>query len=158
MKYSFVDLDETLIHTDNFYMREHPDAVKVVIGGNDRYYSVPRPGAKEFLAKLRLLSDRVFMLTVATQDYAEEMNKVFDFGFKNEDIYSRYDVRGGGCKKPELDPGAVFLFDNLHRSVNFEKISFLKPYGELTYVQVEGFLGSGEFSPNYIDKLVSSLL
>ena len=160
MKYSFVDLDETLIHTngDADSMKEF-GAIKIDFDG-DPYYTTYRVGAKEFLKKIRELSDKTFMLTIATDDYAEKMNEIFEFGFNENDIYSRYDIRGsrkGMARKPDLIPGSVFLFDNLRYYDNYEKINFLHAYGELKYIQVPAFYGIGDLSPELISELTSKM-
>ena len=160
MKYAFVDLDETLIHTsgneDNIGLF---DAIKIDFDG-DLYYSAYRTGAREFLKKIRELSDKTFMLTIATDDYAKRMNEIFEFGFDENDIYSRYDLRGSPkvpVRRPDLIPGSVFLFDNLRYYDNYEKINFLHAYGELKYIQVPAFYGIGDLSPELISELTSKM-
>ena len=96
------------------------------------------------------------MLTVATRDYALAMNKAFSFGFEAEDIYSRGDVRAKLIKPPQIEPGAVWLFDNLPKEYNEEKCAFLAHLGPLNYVQVSQFdhySGSSTTLPDYtVDK------
>ena len=160
MKYSFVDLDETLIHTNgNDESVDLFGAIKIDFDG-DLYYTAYRTGAREFLKKIRELSDKTFMLTIATDDYAEKMNELFEFGFDKNDIYSRYDLRGSPkqpVRRPDLIPGSVFLFDNLSYHENYEKVNFLHAYGKLSYTKVPAFYGHGDLYPELIEELTSKL-
>lgn len=168
MKYAFVDLDETLIHTDTTDISaEFPESDSAILtfGESEKYYALYRKGAREFLTELRKNCDRVFMLTIAVQDYAEAMNETFNLGFDKSEIYSRYDLRRSvfdypSKKKPDLIPGAVFLFDNLSYHDNREKTMYLEPYGKLSYIKVPAFYGYEEFSPEliaqYIDKITKT--
>ena len=166
MKYAFVDLDETLIHTnDLFYcskFKEAETATVILQPMNDKYYALYRQGAREFLSELRKNCDKVFMLTAATQDYAEGMNEKFNLGFCKSKIYSRYDFRRTKFEEPtektkaahKLVPGAVFLYDNLHYNDNREKIRYLEGMGALTYVKVEPFYGNGSLTAKKIAEYI----
>ena len=163
MKYAFVDLDETLIHSDSYdFFEEDADVAEMTFGEKEKYYVAYRKGAREFLTELRKNCDRVFMLTIAVQDYAEAMNETFNLGFDKSEIYSRYDIHRSGfdseCKeRPDLIPGAVFLFDNLSIYDNREKTMYLKPLGELSYIKVPAFYGDGEFSPELIAQYIGKI-
>lgn len=156
----FVDLDETLIHTFIAFYGETPtkDAVQVPLDGA-KYDVALREGAHTFLERLRKLGN-VYILTAATRDYARAMNKHFNFGFNEADIYSREDVQYGQAVPEYFKGGKVYLFDNLPRKENRPKIDFLRPLGEVTYVQVEEFLNNRNhrWTENVIDQLVSNVV
>ena len=157
--YIFVDLDETLIHTFDYYETPNKGAVEVAVG-NETFKTSLRPGAHEFLAKLREIGE-VRMLTVATYDYAVKMNETFTLGFA--DIWSRELIQGmwGFDAKPVV-ADKVYLFDNLPRRENRLKIEFLR---EVTtdkvpnYIQVKEYRGGQRFAftKEEIDHLTKTL-
>ena len=163
MKYAFVDLDETMIHSDTrSYCSEFDRAESTELSlDGEKYYSLYRNGAREFLSVLRNKCDKVFMLTIATQDYAEGMNEAFKLGFDKDQIYSRYDIRRSGFylakERPKLIPGAVFLFDNLDLYDNREKTMYLEPLGKLSYIKVPAFYGNGDLTPELIAELTKKI-
>ena len=135
-KYIFVDLDETLIHTVGLHTgRDMPNYKKISLSKKESYNTRLRSCSLAFLEAARKKA-KVFMLTVATRDYALAMNEAFSLGFKAEDIYSREDVRAKLIKPPQIEPDAVWLFDNLPLDYNEEKRDFLAHLGPLNYVQV----------------------
>jgi hypothetical protein len=155
-KYIFVDLDETLIHTYGLFSKSAmPGYQKITLGSKEHYNTKVRECSVAFLEQARKKA-KVFMLTVATRDYALAMNKAFSFGFEAEDIYSREDIRGRTGKIPQIEPGAVWLFDNLPEEYNEEKCRYLAHLGPLNYVQVSEFdhySGSSTTLPDYtVDK------
>ena len=132
-----------------------PGYQKITLGPKEHYNTKVRECSVAFLEQARKKA-KVFMLTVATRDYALAMNKAFSFGFEAEDIYSREDVRAKLIKPPQIEPGAVWLFDNLPKEYNEEKCAFLAHLGPLNYVQVSQFdhySGSSTTLPDYtVDK------
>lgn len=159
-KLVFVDLDETLIHTLSVFFEDPPakDSKKVKIGEHN-YDVVLRQGALYFLEILRN-SGEVYMLTAATEDYAFAMNKAFKLGFKEEQIYSREDISSSIASSKHFGKGKVYLFDNLPRFENGTKIRFLRPLGELTYIQVTPEFYSNKtaaFTHEQIELLVSNI-
>lgn len=153
----FVDLDETLIHTFDFYEEPTKDAVDVEVAEMKGKVTL-RKGALEFLKRLRERGD-VYMLTAAMTDYANVMNEKFGFGFAPNDIYAREDVAAGQLDPSAFDEGKVYLFDNLPRHENRDKIFFLRPLGETKYVQVSGFYNNRyqAFKKEEIDRLVGQV-
>ena len=163
-KIIFVDLDETLIHTFMANWGETPtkDAEEVILntdGATDIYNTVLRQGAIYFLEVLRKAGN-VYMLTAATTDYANAMNQHFGLGFTEKEIYAREDTRAGVADPEFFGTGKVYLFDNLPRHDNRTKIDFLKPLGELKYVQVQDFYNNkyGAFTHADIEGLVSNIV
>lgn len=143
--YIFVDLDETLIHSYDIHEIPSVDAVDVNVRGQF-FKTRLRPGARDFLAKLREIGE-VRMLTIATNDYAVKMNETFDLGFVASDIWSREYLQGG--YSIDLEPvEKVYLFDNLQLKQNRLKVNLLR--GAVlnktpTYIQVKEYLGTDHF-------------
>ena len=156
--YIFVDLDETLIHTYDFHEMPCKCAVPVTVEGVEFKTSL-RPGAKEFLAKLREIGE-VRMLTIATYDYAIEMNRLFDLGFVEKDIYARHHIQAPTI---DLKPAEfVYLFDNLPLRENRRKIEFLRcvTINKIpSYIQVKEYRGGQRFpfDKEEIDRLTKAL-
>lgn len=157
----FVDLDETLIHTFLTAWDEFPskDAVNVNIGPSEAYDTVLRQGAIHFLHLLRS-KGQVYMLTAATNDYANAMNRTFDLGFSSNQIFSREDIQSGNLDPTFFGRGTVYLFDNLPRHENHSKIKFLRPLGEVKYIQVAEFYNnevSRHYTHDHIDELIARI-
>jgi FMN phosphatase YigB (HAD superfamily) len=156
--YIFVDLDETLIHTYDFHEMPCKCAVPVTVE-EVQFKTSLRPGAKEFLAKLREIGE-VRMLTIATYDYAIEMNRLFDLGFVEKDIYARHHIQAPTI---DLKPAEfVYLFDNLPLRENRRKIEFLRcvTINKIpSYIQVKEYRGGQRFpfDKEEIDRLTKAL-
>jgi len=160
----FVDLDETLIHTFTPFWGETPtkDAETILLPGpkgkDEEYQTALRQGALHFLQILRNLGD-VYILTAATKDYANAMNRHFGLGFTENQIYSREDVQAGQVDPAYFGKGTVYLYDNLSRHENYSKIRFLRPLGEVNYVKVKEFYNNktSPFTHEMIKELVSCI-
>jgi FMN phosphatase YigB (HAD superfamily) len=124
-KYIFVDLDETLIHCNPWNDEPVENSKVITLERNDTYRAVLRPGALELLKALRAIAP-CYILTAATQDYAEGWNREFDLGFKKEDIYSRHAIAKREFDENKFPPGQTYLIDNLPRHENRSKIEFLR--------------------------------
>jgi hypothetical protein len=155
----FVDLDETLIYTgtNRGIKKDGKEIIKqVMLSDDDVYTAQLRPNAIVFLNELRKLSSNVFMLTIATKEYAVIMNRIFGLGFFSSMIYSREHIQA--LDVPTLSCGNVFLFDNLTKAGNRNKVIFLRTLGELDYIQVPAYYGGPEhhngFTPELIEKLI----
>lgn len=157
--YIFVDLDETLIHTYDYHETPCKCAVNVVMNTDEIYKTSLRPGAHEFLAKLREIGE-VRMLTIATYDYAVKMNELFKFNFALDDIYAREHIQSPSIN---LEPAEfVYLFDNLPLRENRRKIEFLRAVtiNKIpSYIQVKEYRGGQRFPFNKeeIDHLTKTL-
>lgn len=158
----FVDLDETLIHTFSPFEGEEvsEDAVPVKVPGDKFNYKTSlRQGSLEFLQRLRVVGE-VRMLTAATTDYANAMNRKFGLGFTAMQIYAREDVAGGAFAPDYFGECKVYLYDNLPRRENRSKIDFLRPLGEINYIQVPAYWGYNDVAgldDNTIERLVSMI-
>ena len=155
VKNIFVDLDETLIHTN---LGETPNEVPevTVIIDKEPYTVSLRPGANDLLFKLRE-AGHVFMLTRATHDYAVAMNKQFNLGFAENRIYSRKDVHSFRYKELHLPKGKIYLIDDLHQTDNYEKVALISQLGRVKYINIKPFYGFKEeaLTPSYIESIVS---
>lgn len=141
----FVDLDETLIHT-NLYPREPNEVPQITVNisplkhAKENYEVSLRPGGNDLLFALRSIGN-VFMLTRATYDYAVAMNKAFNFAFPENTIYSRKYVEDYRYKELALPRGINFLIDDLLQRDNYEKVSLISQLGPVHYIRILPFYG-----------------
>lgn len=141
----FIDLDETLIHT-NLYTDEPNEIPQTTVNisssehKKENYEVSLRPGANELLFALRSIGN-VFMLTRATHDYAVAMNKAFNLAFTENRIYSRRDVENYRYKELHIPKGKNFLIDDLRDRDNYEKIALLQQLGPVRYINILPFYG-----------------
>lgn len=151
----YFDIDETLIHTT---MRD-PNQEHIVLALDDAlYYTIVRPCAKTLIDFARDLvgKDRVHILTTATRDYAQEVNRLAGWGFNNEDIFSREDIYKHSRSFPtayggyhnECDPHIYahkdnVIIDNLPRRENEKKIAFIgiNSTHETNYLKIDDYYG-----------------
>jgi len=98
-KYVFLDLDESLIHTNVYKEKATTEReIEINIGSKkhpDVYVSQLRVGVHKLLEEIRALvgSDHVFMLTRSMWDYAARNNDMHKLGFQENQIYSREHIR-----------------------------------------------------------------
>jgi len=166
----FVDLDETLIHTLGFKtiagdvekvndLCDKP--VTITLGKKEHYVTVLRPGANFLLFRLREIG-HVYMLTRAHKDYAQAMNKAFNFGFTEDKIFDREYVKNWKYKTPDIKitTGKNVLIDDLMVRDNFGKIAFIKRFGTVKYINVPAFLGNKEegFTRSYIKDVLEDII
>ena len=165
---TFVDLDETLIHTlgmktiagdlgDESNLCDKP--VTIALSKKEQYVTVLRPGANYLLFALRDFG-KLYMLTRATKDYAIAMNKAFNFGFNEDRIFDRKFIEKPKYNIPTgVGHGRNFLIDDLDVKDNFEKITFIKRFGRSGYVQVPAFYGNKEegFTHALIDSIIDEI-
>jgi hypothetical protein len=151
----FWDIDETLIHTT---LRK-PNQKHVSFSLDDgMYYTFIRPCSKALIDFSRELvgADRVHILTTATRDYAREVNRLADWGFKNEDIFSREEIAkhfrsfpaAWGGYHNECDPHIYahkdnVIIDNLRPRENERKIAFIgiNSTYETNYLKINDYYG-----------------
>lgn len=123
----FLDLDETLIHSVDWWhglppegmkdVAEEYDIIDCVLGGGmysykiERYKTIVRPYADEFINRLRGGGYEVKICTAATMDYAIEICAGANFGFTHWDIVCRDMVQT--MKYSDDDVGPYILVDNL---------------------------------------------
>jgi len=102
------------------------------------------------------------MLTRAHKDYAQAMNKAFNFGFTEDKIFDREYVKNWKYKTPDIKitTGKNVLIDDLMVRDNFEKIAFIKRFGTVKYINVPAFLGNKEegFTRSYIKDVLEDII
>jgi hypothetical protein len=138
-------------------MTNPPDDAVRVKAGNEDFDVVLRNGALQLLKMLRNRG-QVHMLTIATHDYALEMNSVFKLDFPTHRIFSRTHV--ATRSNPDISAPRVYLFDNLSRRENRNKIEFLRKISStVMYYQVPAFEGypTQHFSDKELNNLISRL-
>lgn len=144
----FIDLDDTLIKS--LFLREIPSDLRpeewVGVFDDELYLSEARLSGYKLLDFCRRIDKNVNLLTTATRKWAEYWNKVFDLGFKKEEVISRHDFLKFedryDVKKTLALKNAVIIDDKRPRVG--EPLSFLKAkyvFGEnsANWVQVPRF-------------------
>ena len=154
----FIDLDETLLHTQ--YHDPGQDHLKFTLPDDNHtinYFTMIRPCAKTLIEFARDLVgfNNVHILTAATRGYAEKINDLAGWGFRNEDIFAREDteshkryVRLAYGAQLEIDPHIYanpnnVLIDNLtpdHNRVKIEYIGIWKTQSK-NYLHVNDYYG-----------------
>lgn len=136
IKKIFWDIDETLIHTSlkdpdqechKFFLSEYLD----------EYYCIVRPCAKRLIDFSRELigKENVYILTASTQEYANAVNKLADFGFDEDHILAREEIKrykfstayGYDVILPREDIASRknILIDNLPPRYNEDKMNLI---------------------------------
>lgn len=133
IKRTFWDIDESLISSS--MIKPEQSHISFKIGGDD-YYTIVRPCAKRLIEFSRELvgSENVFILTTSIREYAQKVNELALFGFRNDQILAREDINahhyatayGGSVTVPHklADPNNV-LIDNLPPQCNESKNSLI---------------------------------
>jgi len=171
-KYVFVDLDETLIHTNVYKEEATLDRELQINIGNDKhaeiYVSQLRVGAHKLLEELRQTvgNDRVFMLTVSMWDYASRNNDMHKLGFKENQIYSREHIRGRVAVLPMEginEDSQSYLIDNLSMFDLGEKFQLMR-HGlgfrneHLRLFTISGYYGDTDGSHDISEKERSEII
>lgn len=138
------DIDETLIHT-----RMRPPEQKHISfsleGG--MYYTIIRPCSKELIEFSREMvgAENVHILTWATYDYAMEINRQADWGFKAEDIFAREAILSRSTiyevKPHNYAHKNNVLIDNLPARENEIKTSFISINPVTNYLKIDDYYG-----------------
>jgi hypothetical protein len=152
----FWDIDETLIHT--CLQDPGQEHISFAIGEDlNVYYTIVRPCAKKLIEFSRQIvgADKVHILTTSTREYAQKINELAGWGFKNEDIFAREDLAihcrsvktAYGGSHEEYDPHIYahkdnVLIDNLMPRYNGRKIGFIGIWKSLdNYFEVRDYYG-----------------
>lgn len=170
-KHIFVDIDETLLHTEILYSLEH-DEVKLKPGqAHLRNWEFPyvaslREGALELLKRLREIpNSKVYALTTSVNVYANGFNEAFGFGWKPEEIYAREALQSKKLfsPAPETLPGKAWLIDDRSAWEQDLKIDFISSVGghlePSNYIQVTPFFGYAcqHFNEFELERIVSQI-
>ena len=136
IKRIFQDLDECILHT---VINRDPDQnhIEFILSeGMHTYHTIIRPCAKELFAYYNDLigKENVYILTAATREYAEALNRLGEFGLDNDHIFAREDIQQysvafgyggeGSSPTPIADKDNV-LIDNLPPRYNCNKIDMM---------------------------------
>lgn len=149
IKRIFQDIDECILYTDVI-----GGAVASTLwhkfklhGDSSTYHTIFRPCAKRIFDFYRSIvgEDNVYILTTATQDYAEELNIAGGFGLNADHIISRKVIKKYEKMKhhprptrhPLFDADNV-LIDNLQYGYNLEKVNLMG-------ISLPNYLCTGEY-------------
>ena len=162
IKRIFQDLDECILHTfANAMPYEGEKYVQFELTDDMHIYrSVIRPCAKELFEYYNSVvgKDNVYILTSATRDYAETLNRLGEFGLDEHHIFAREDIQQyrvslgwsgeGVVPLPIADPNNV-LIDNLPPRDNWTKMDMM---GIVTknYHQTPEYYGNNLSEDNFL--------
>ena len=147
----FWDIDETLIHTEFSPFGEGFNDVPLVLEDHT-YYTKIRPCSMHLVEFSRQLvgSENVYILTTATRDYAQEVNRLASWNFPHGHIYSREDLKNhrystayggsGTAQNKEIASSNNVLIDNLPHRENWNKMSFIGIDSE-RYLKIQDYYG-----------------
>ncbi len=138
IKRIFQDLDECILHTLVNKMPHDGEKYVEFILGDDMhtYRTLIRPSAKRLFEYYNSAvgKENVYILTTATRDYAESLNRLGEFGLDNDHIYTREDIQQysisygyggeGTLPMPIADKDNV-LIDNLPPRHNYNKMDMM---------------------------------
>lgn len=145
----FWDLDETIIHAvysnlldftqdhDELIVAHCCDACVALSESEHFIVYLNRPMLESVKISRDIFGDdNVKILTAATVDYANVMNRRLELGFHPHNILGREDVAHGTT----LDtPHRSALIDNLPKLYNFDKVYFIG--GDVEYKEITPFTG-----------------
>ena len=165
IKRIFQDLDECILHTMvNTMPYEGEKYVEFMLSEDmHTYRTLIRPCAKELFEYYNSIvgKENVYILTSATRDYAESLNRLGEFGLDNDHIYTREDIQQysishgyggeGTLPMPIADKDNV-LIDNLPPRYNCNKMDMM---GIVTknYHQTPEYYGSNFHEQDFLDDI-----
>lgn len=165
IKRIFQDLDECILHTlVNKMPHDHEKYVEFILSEDmHTYRTLIRPCAKELFEYYNSIvgKENVYILTTATRDYAESLNRLGEFGLDNDHIYTREDIQQysishgyggeGTLPMPIADKDNV-LIDNLPPRYNCNKMDMM---GIVTknYHQTPEYYGSNFHEQDFLDDI-----
>ena len=94
IKRIFQDLDECILHTV-FSTHSHETYVEFTLPNDHNVYKTfIRPCANDLFKYYNSIvgKENVYILTAATRDYAETLNKLGQFGLDTDHIFAREDI------------------------------------------------------------------
>jgi len=138
IKRIFQDLDECILHTQVNTTIDQSHVEFVLSEGMYTYRTMIRPCAKELFAYYNDLvgKENVYILTAATTEYAETLNRLGEFGLDADHIFAREDMQKHSYNTGMYEDSSVIahsladkdnvLIDNLPYRYNTGKMSFMK--------------------------------
>jgi hypothetical protein len=152
IKRIFWDIDETLIHTSPSPFEEGTQYEQFSLPDDlATYYTIIRPCSKSLIQYSRDLvgKDNVYILTTSKHDYANEVNRLADWGFEPDHILTRevidehrYATAYGSSASYQhklADPNNV-LIDNLPPRYNENKMILIGIKSD-RYLQIRDYYG-----------------
>lgn len=166
IKRIFQDLDECILHTlVNKMPHDHEKYVEFILTDDmHTYRTLIRPCAKRLFEYYNSVvgKENVYILTTATRDYAESLNRLGEFGLDNDHIYTREDIQQysishgwdgeGAVPMPIADKDNV-LIDNLPPRYNCNKMDMM---GIVTknYHQTPEYYGVNFYDEDFYEDVV----
>lgn len=138
IKRIFQDLDECILHTLINTEVNQNHAEFVLSEDTDAHRTIIRPCAKELFSYYNgsVGKENVYILTTATRDYAETLNRLGEFGLDTDHIFAREDVSKYSHKSNMWGEAYTIahplahkdnvLIDNLPWKYNMCKMDFMK--------------------------------
>jgi hypothetical protein len=163
IKRIFQDLDECILHTT---VNNDPNQTHVeftLSGDSNAYRTIIRPCAKKLFAYYNNLvgKENVYILTAATLDYAETLNRLGEFGLDGANIFAREDIEqynisfgygGEGTMRIPIADKDNVLIDNLPFRYNYNKINMM---GIVTknYYQTPEYYGNNLHDQDFFENI-----
>lgn len=151
IKNIFLDIDETLIYTYPYKFNEDFRTDEITLSFSDMsrdLYTYVRPCASKVIDAARALVgfDNVYILTTSIREYAEQVNSRAGWGFKNESIFTRENLRdalqhGIVTPHPTLADSNNVIVDNLPPRYNESKMTYIG-IKQNQYLQVRDYYGT----------------
>ena len=164
IKRIFQDIDECILHT---VINTHPHETYVEFTlPNDRnvYKTFIRPCANDLFEYYNSVvgKENVYILTSATRDYAETLNRLGQFGLDNDHIFSREDIskyshssawsgESHQMKHPLAHKNNV-LIDNLPWRYNTSKTNLMNIFKD-NYHQTPEYYGENYPDDTFFDDI-----
>lgn len=164
IKRIFQDLDECILHT---YINSIPPSeyVEFILSEDiHTYRTMIRPCAKRLFEYYNSVvgKENVYILTSATRDYAETLNRLGEFGLDEDHIFTREDIQQhsitlsyggeGSVPLPIADKDNI-LIDNLPPRYNRNKMDMM---GIVTqnYLQTCEYYGFNDDDEDFYEDIV----
>jgi FMN phosphatase YigB (HAD superfamily) len=167
----FFDLDGTLLYSHEKDPKQAHLFFELDVGEwKERNYTIIRPQAQRVIDYSRELfgAENVFILTSNLKEYAEKVNELAQFNFKDENIIARDDLNNhryatayGGYARlaGKYADSNNILIDNLPPRENEDKIVYLGIYKTYptNYLQVRDYYGTNFPNDKFEEKVKSFL-
>jgi hypothetical protein len=161
----FWDIDETLIHSRLAPSKRYAPSIRFRLGSGEEFYTSVRPCSKALIEYSRSLvgEENVHILTAATFDYAKKISRLAEWGFSDENIFSRETMKKYSIEIPSLYGSSRVvsrhpfankynvLIDNLLPSWNDEKTTLMGINPQTHYLKVEDYMGDNSDEDIFAD-------
>ena len=161
----FWDIDETLIHSRTTPSKRYKHSIEFRLASGEEFYTCVRPCSKALIEYSRSLvgEENVHILTAAAFDYAKEISRLAEWGFTDENIFSRETMKKYSIEIPSLYGSSRVvsrhhfanknnvLIDNLLPSWNDEKTTLMGINPQTHYLKVEDYMGDNSDEDIFAD-------